>query len=77
MTEQEKRMIEAGFTHPCKGTCSGYEQARQEMLNDVMDILESFKTQVRYVKLINVTNTDVMPDFVEYLKEELKKRFGV
>ena len=64
-------------TKELKSYNRGYTHGRNDMLNDVVDILESFKTQVRYVKLINVTNTDVMPDFVKYLKEELKKKFCV
>lgn len=30
LTDADKKTIKAGFTHPCKGVCSGYSQAAEE-----------------------------------------------
>ena len=61
----EAQLHENGFTHPCKGLCSGYEQGRQDGIRDAIEFLMDESTY---------SNTDSYSPLCAKL---LKKRFNI
>jgi hypothetical protein len=73
-TEQEKKLIASGFSHPCKGTCSGYQQARKELLKEICEWLES--DEAKALKHCHETIQKLFGQTGSLFAKELKKKFG-